>query len=722
MKRIMNPRIDEKAYTKKPFLIERRDFLKYLGGGIVILFAPLGGCHSKIAATSLPLNALPDDFNSFLHISEEGLVTCYTGKIEMGQGPIIALAQMMADELDVAFENVKMVMGDTELCPWDDGTWGSTSIREFGPEMRKAAGKAREILLQMASEKLKVPVSQLQVTNGIVTDMKDNSRSISYATLTKGKKIQKSSIGKPKVKDAKDFKVIGKPHHRVDAIQKVTGAAKYAGDYKFPGMLFARIVRPSSYGAKFISADTSEAEKIEGIRVVRDKDLVALLHENRDKVDEAIVKVKAEFLPVKLDVNDKSVTEHYLRSAKKGNITNTKGDIEEGRKIAAKITESVYYDGYVAHSPMEPHAAVATIEGDKITVWASAQTPFLVRDQVSHELGISPDMVRVIIPFVGGGFGGKGDNPQAIIAARLTKLTGKPIMVTWTREEEFFFDTLRSAALHTVKSGISKEGKITFWDFNAYYCGDRGAETIYDVNHQKTTIYDQEEGDPQVHPFATGPWRAPGNSNNTFAREMQICQMAAAAGMDQIEFRLKNLADERMIKVLKAAAEKFGYTPAKGPSHRGFGIALGTDVDTYVAVIIELRVDAKTGHVQVVRASCAQDMGMCVNPLGTLMQIEGCITMGLGYSLSEELKFEGTNMLTRNWDSYEIPKFSWVPDIDAVILDRMDQPPHGGGEPAVICMGGAIASGIFDATGALLYQMPMTPERVLQAIKKTSAQ
>jgi nicotinate dehydrogenase subunit B len=195
--------------------------------------------------------------------------------------------------------------------------------------------------------------------------------------------------------------------------------------------------------------------------------------------------------------------------------------------------------------------------------------------------------------------------------------------------------------------------------------------------------------------------------------------MAAASGIDQIEFRLKNLRDERMIAVLKAAAEKFGYTPAKGPSRRGFGIALGTDVDTYVAVITEVRVDNKTGHVQVIRASCAQDMGMCVNPLGTLMQIEGCITMGLGYSLSEELNFDGTNMLTQNWDTYEIPKFSWVPDIDAVIMDRMDQPPHGGGEPAIICMGGSIASGIFDATGALLYQMPMTPERVLQAIKKT---
>jgi nicotinate dehydrogenase subunit B len=717
MKRKINPRIEEKAYLKKTFSVKRRDFLKYLGGGMVILFAPLEGCR-KVVAPALPLNSLPDDFNAFLHISGEGLVTCYTGKIEMGQGPMIALAQMMADELDVAFENVKMVMGDTDLCPWDDGTWGSTSIREFGPEMRKAAAKAREILLQMAAEKLKVPVSQLQVNNGVVSDMNDNSRSVSYADLTNGKRIQKSVIGEPKVKDAKDFKIVGKPHHRVDAIQKVTGEAKYAGDFKFPGMLFARIVRPSSYGAKLISADTSEAEKIEGIQVVRDKDLVALLHENQDKVDEAIVKVKAEFSPVVLDVNDKTVIKHYLRSAKKGNITNTKGDVDEGRKIAAKITESEYYDGYVAHSPIEPHAAVATIEGDKITVWVSAQTPFLVRDQISQELGMAPDKIRVIVPFVGGGFGGKGDNPQAIIAARLTRLTGKPVMVTWTREEEFFFDTLRSAALNIVKSGISKEGKITFWDFSAYYCGDRGAETIYDVPHQKTTIYDQEDGDPQVHPFATGPWRAPGNSNNTFAREMQICQMAAAAGTDQIEFRLKNLRDERMIAVLKAAAEKFGYTPAKGPSGRGFGIALGTDVDTFVAVMVEIRVDKNTGHVQVVRASCAQDMGMCVNPLGTLMQIEGCITMGLGYSLTEELNFDGTNMITQNWDTYEIPRFSWVPDIDAVILDRMDQPPHGGGEPAIICMGGAIASAIFDASGAVLFNMPMTPERVLEAIKK----
>lgn len=717
MKGKTNKRITEPSSSGRRSALPRRDFLKYLGGGILIIFTPLEACRN-MSEPSQVSNSLPKDFNAFLHIAEDGTVTCFTGKIEMGQGPITALAQMMADELDVAFENVKMVMGDTDLCPWDGGTWGSTSIREFGPEMRKAAAEAREVLLQLASEQLKVPVTQLEINNGVINDKSDKSRTVTYAQLAKGKKIEKHLSGSPKLKNASEFKIIGKPYKRVDSIQKVTGEAKYAGDIKLPGMLFARIVRPPSYGAKLLSADTSEAEKIEGIQVVRDNDLVALLHENRDRVDEAIVKVKATFEEIRMDVNDKTVIDHYLKNARKADVVNSKGDIAAGEKQSDKIIESEFFDGYVAHSPIEPHAAAAMIEGDKITVWVSAQTPFLVRDSIMEKLNLTADKVRVIIPFVGGGFGGKGDNPQAVEAARITKLTGKPVMVSWTREEEFFYDTLRSAGLNKVRSGIDRDGKITFWDFSVYCAGDRGSDTIYDVPHQKTTVYDQGENDPQVHPFATGPWRAPGNSNNTHAREMQICLMAAKAGMDPLEFRLKNLKDEKMIAVLKALAGKFGYAPAKGPSGRGFGIACGTDVDTWVAVMAEVKVDRKTGHIQVIRASCSQDMGMCVNPQGTLLQIEGCITMGLGYALTEELKFEGTKMLTQNYDTYEIPRFSWVPEIDAVILDRMDQPPHGGGEPAIICMGGAIASAVFDATGAVVYHMPMTPECVLEALKK----
>lgn len=372
----------------------------------------------------------------------------------------------------------------------------------------------------------------------------------------------------------------------------------------------------------------------------------------------------------------------------------------------------------MAHSPIEPHAATARIEGDKITVWASAQTPFPTRDAIVEKLKLPVQKVRVIVPFVGGGFGGKADNPQAVEAAMLTKMTGKPVTVAFTREEEFFYDTTRSAALIKLASGLDKTGRITFWDYNVYCAGDRGADTIYDVPHQKTTSWDQGENDPPVHPFATGPWRAPGNSNNTFAREMQICLMANKAGMDPLEFRLKNLKDEKMIGVLKAAADKFGYKPAKSPSGRGLGIAVGTDVDTWVALFAEVSVDKKTGKVRVLRVACAQDMGLCVNPQGTTLQMEGCITMGLGYSFTEELQFEGGKMFNKNYDTYEIPRFSWVPKIDTVILQKTDQPPHGGGEPAVIAMGGVIASAIFDATGAILYDMPMTPARVLDALKK----
>jgi isoquinoline 1-oxidoreductase len=316
---------------------------------------------------------------------------------------------------------------------------------------------------------------------------------------------------------------------RQDARVKVTGEAIFSGDIKLPGMLHARIVRPPSHGAKLVSADLSEAEKIKGIQVVRDGDFIALLHEDRDRVDEAIVKVKAEYSFNEMKVNDKTVFDHYLKSASKGNVVNKKGDINTGRHISDIIIESEFHHSYVAHATVETHTAAARIDGDKITVWASAQTPFLTQETIAAKLGLPLEKIRVIVPFVGGGFGGKGDNPQAVEAAMITKMTGKPVMLTYTREEEFFYDTTRAAALIKLASGIDKTGKITFWDYSVYYAGDRGADTIYDVPYQKTTSYEQSENEPQVHPFATGPWRAPGNSNNTFAREMQISLMASRA-------------------------------------------------------------------------------------------------------------------------------------------------------------------------------------------------
>lgn len=695
----------------------RRDFFKLLGGGIIIFFRPWGG----IDLLGLPgdqARSLPKDYNAFLSIAEDGTVTCFTGKIEMGQGIITSLPQMMADELNVPLEKVKMVMGDTDLCPWDGGTWGSLTTRAFGPAMRAAAAEAKGVLLGLASVQLGVPEAQLEAKDGIIIDTKNTKKSVSYSQLAKGKRIEKFLDVKPTPEDYTKFNYVGKSYKHSDANLKVTGAAKYTGDLKLAGMVYARILRPPSHGAKLTSVDYSAAEKLPGIEVIKDGDLVAVLHENREKADAALATIKAEYSFKEMPVNDKTVFEWMLKSDSRANVVRSKGDLETGRQLSAKVFESEYHDPYLAHAPIETHTALAQFENGKMTVWAATQTPYPLQDSLSRELGLPLDKVRVIVPFVGGGFGGKSAYQQGIEAAKLAKLSGKPVMVMWTRDEEFFYDNFHSAAVIKIKSGIDKEGMIKLWDYHVYYAGTRGSETIYDVPNNKTTDYSRNREAPPVHPFSTGPWRAPNANTNTFAREVQIDIMASAAGIDPLEFRLKNLKDEKMIGCLKAVADKFGYVPGKSPSGRGIGVACGTDAGTWVAHMAEIKVDKSTGKVTVVRIACSQDMGLCVNPEGATIQMEGCIMMALGYTFTEELFFEGGKIIDRGFDTYEIPKFSWLPKIDTVILDRKDKAPQGGGEPAIVSVGAVIASAIYDATGARLYRMPMTPARVLEALKK----
>jgi nicotinate dehydrogenase subunit B len=697
--------------------MKRRSFVKLLGGGIFIFFQP----WSALDILGAPLQerrTLTKDYNAFLQIAPDGTVNCFTGKIEMGQGAITSLAMMMADELNVPFEKVKMVMGDTDLCPYDAGTWGSQTIQTFGPAMRAATAEARGVLLDLASARLGVPVSQLEVRDGTVVDTKNAKNRVTYGQLAQGQKLEKYPDIKPSVEEYTKFTLVGKPYKRVDSYDKVTGKAKYAGDLKLPGMVFARILRPPSHGAKMTSVDVSPAEKIDGVKVVRDGDFIAVISESRDKVDEAIVKIKAEYSFNEMKVNDKTVFDWMLSADSAASVARSAGDIEAGYKMSDKIFESEYHDVYLAHAPIETHTALARIEGDKLTVWAATQSPFGLQDGIVRDLGFPREKVRVITPFVGGGFGGKAAYQQGVEAAKLAKLTGKPVMVVWTRDEEFFYDTFHSAGVVKINSGIDQSGLIKMWDYHVWYAGTRGAETIYDVPNAKTTSYSRGKNAPPVHPFNTGPWRAPNNNTNTFARESQIDIMASKAGMDPLEFRLKNLKDQKMIDCLKAVADKFGYVAGKTPSGRGIGIACGTDAGTWVAEMAEVKVDKNTGKVQVVRIACAQDMGLCVNPQGALLQMEGCLTMALGYTFTEEIQFEGGNVINRNFDTYEIPRFSWLPKIDCVILDRKDKPPKGGGEPAIIAVGAVVGNAIYDATGARLFRVPFTPARVLNAIKK----
>ncbi|MBM4026939.1 MAG: isoquinoline 1-oxidoreductase [Planctomycetes bacterium] len=687
--------------------LSRRDLLKALGGGIVIFF-----CVGDGSILEAQRRSLPSDFNAFLRIGADGRVTCFTGKIEQGQGNATALAQMLAEEIDMPLDAVDMVMGDTALCPWDGGTWGSTSIRQFGPSLRAAAAEARHVLLELAAEQLNVPQARLAIENGLIYDREQKDRCVTCGALAQGKTIARRAGEKPAVKNPSEFKVMCKPCPQRNAVDKVTGKALYAGDVRLPGMLYARLLRPPAHGAKLQNVDTSAAEKMEGVTVVREGDLVAVLHADPDQANQALSRVRAEFTPSPSQLDNRTIFDHLVKNAGSGRTVAQGGDLEEGRQMAALVVEQTYLDGYKAHAAMETHTALAHVEGDKVTVWLATQTPFPAQDQLAKALGFDLGNVRVITPFVGGGFGGKGSaNTQAIEAARLSRATGKPVQVCWTREEEFFFDAFRPAAVVTIRSGLTRDGKPAFWDYSVYAAGERGAAHFYDIPHHRTTSFGGA-----AHPFATGPWRAPANNTNCFARESQIDLMAAQARMDPLEFRLKNLKDQRAIRVLEAAAERFGWKPAPTPSGRGLGVAVGTDVGTWVAEIAEVQVDKRTGRVQVKRVVCAQDMGLCVNPQGAAIQVEGCITMGLGYALTEDIHFRNGMILDRNFDTYELPRFSAVPKIETVLLDRKDQPAHGGGEPAIILVGAVVANAIHDATGASLLQLPMTPERVRKAI------
>jgi isoquinoline 1-oxidoreductase len=697
----------------------RREFLKRVGTGLmvwVVLGPPVGAQESEAAhpATVRPKPA--NDFNAFLQIDGDGRVTCFTGKIEMGQGPITSLPQMLADDLDVSLDDVTIVMGDTDLCPFDAGTWGSQTTRTFGPLWRAAATEARGVLMKLGADALRVPVGQLTVRQGVIADSKDPSRKVTYGELARGRRIERHLTVTPDLKRPEEFKIIGKPLLRRDSREKVTGMARYAGDLRLPGMLYARLLRPPARDAKLLRVDVSAARAIEGVVIVQEPDLVAVLHELPDVAEDALAKLVAEFGPPPSTLDDRTIYAHLDQAKLEPRVVAQAGDLDTGRARAVQRYERTYLNAYIAHAAMETHAALARVEEDKATVWASTQSPFGAREEIARALGLPVPSVRVITPFVGGGFGGKSFNLQAVEAARLSKATGRPVQVMWTREDEFRNDTFRPAAVVKIQSGLDEAGRIAFWDYEVRFAGDRASVPLYDIPHQRTSAVGAFQGPPGFHPFPVGAWRAPGSCTNAFARESHVDQLASIAGVDPIEFRLRQLKDPRLIRVLKAAAEHWGWKPRKGPSGQGLGVACGTDAGTYVAAIAEVDVDGRGGKVAVKRILCVQEMGLVINPAGAKLQIEGCLTMGMGYALSEEIHFKNGALHDTNFDTYSIPRFSQLPKIETLILDADDTPPQGGGEPAIILAGAVLANAVHDATGCRMLELPMTPARVVAAL------
>jgi nicotinate dehydrogenase subunit B len=711
---------DEAMVTENGAL-SRRDFLKLGGTGLVVLFwvGPLDGF--QLPYSEAPPST-PTDFNAFLQIRPDGRVTCLVGRVELGQGPKTALAQLVAEELDVRFDSIDMVMVDTDVCPWDVGTYGSQSMRILGPILRGATAEARAVLLQMAAEQFNAPVERLQVSDGVIIDPAQGKR-VTYAALVQGKRIERH-LGKVPLKPTSAFKVMGKSPQRKDILEKVTGEAKYAGDITVPGMVYARIFRPPAHGAKLKNVDTSAVEKMSGAQVVRDGDFIAVIHDRPDLTDKALALIKAEFERPQTGLDEKSIFDHLVKNAQPPKVMAESGTLVDAEKIANPL-EHTYFHSYGAHAAMETQSALAMIEGGKATIWAASQIPFRLRDLAAQALGLPKQNVRVIVPYVGGAFGGKTNPQNGVEAARLAKMVGKPVQLVWRRDEDFFNERFRPAAVVKIRSAM-KDGRIVLWDYTVYAAGDWGSVTFYDIPNQRTvavpvaeTAWRKQDTAGGLHPFNVGPWRMPCAVTNTFARESHMDVLASKAGVDPVEFRLRHLTDKRMRRVLEAATNQFGWKAARTPSGQGVGVACGTTYKTYVATAVQVAVEKSTGKVRVERVVTAVDAGVIVNPEGTRQQVEGCIGMGIGCALSEEVRFSNGEVFARNFDSYEIPRFSTMPKMEIVLIDNPELAPDGIAEPPVITMGAAIANAIYDATGARLFQLPMTPARILQALKQS---
>jgi isoquinoline 1-oxidoreductase len=699
----------------------RRGFLALGGTGLLVFFAaqPSGAFQQPVSP------GYPSDWNAYLRIGADGRVTCFTGKVELGQGTSTALAQLLAEELDVAFDSIDMVMGDTDLCPWDRATVGSLGIRQFGPVLRAAGAEARAVLLEMAAERLGVPVERLRVKAGVVADSGAPEKQVTYAQMVEGQRVERHISGTSLKPTVAAFRAAAaKSVRRKDAEDKITGKAKYSADVILPGMLHARVIRPPALGVRLKSADTSAAEKLPGVRVIRDQDLIAVLHERPDKADEALSVVKTEFDAPPPGPDDKTIFEHLVKNAPPLQVVAEKGSLADGEKLAAAAVAKRYLNSYVAFAVIETYSALVSVEGAKATVWASTQVPVRVKQEVAQAVGVSQENVRVIATYVGGAFGGKCYGAPPAEAARLSKIAGRPVQVVFDRAEEFLFSRMRPAAVVEIRSGLTGEGKLAFWEYKAYGGGPQESQTFYDVSNQRTVwagSWQAAINPPGLHPLGVGTWRAPAGPTNTFARESHMDVLAARAGADPVEFRLRNLSDKRMRRVLETAAQKFAWMPAKAPSGRGVGVSCGIYSGTYMVTMAEVSVDKKTGQAKVKRVVFAHDQGPTVSPEGTRQQIEGAIIMGLGYALTEEVRFKDGEVLSRNFDTYEIPRFSWLPKIEIVLIDNPEAAVSGCGEPPVINMGAVVANAIFDAVGVRLLHLPMTRERVLAALRSAGA-
>jgi nicotinate dehydrogenase subunit B len=686
--------------------------------------------------------------DQWIAIETDGSVTVKSGKVELGTGVETALAQIVAEELDVPFDRVRMVMGDTGRTPDEGYTAGSTTMQFGGYSLRQASAEARLALLEMASDRLDAELDELVVREGVISVTHHPSRSITYAELMGGKRFNRKISGKAPVKRPEEYRVVGKPVPRVDIPRKFSGAPSFVQDLRLPGMRHGRIVHPPGPGAQLVSVDDTS---MQDAQVVRLGNFVGVVSEREEQAVRAAKALKVEWrqtahLPYGeggyLGKREDLYT--YIRSQPTtDNALVEEGDVESAFKSAAVRLEATYRQPFQAHASLGPSCAVADVQTDHAVIWCSTQGVYPLRGALASLLQMPPDKVQVIHVEGAAPYGHNGADDAAADAAILSRESGRPVRVQWSREDEFAWEPFAPAMLMQVRGGLDAQGNVIAWAYDVWTPphgnrprvrsqllagqlifgeqppppqwfggGDRNAPTNYDFPSQRVVVHWLAG-----LPLRASSMRSLGGAANTFANESFMDELAAAAHVDPLEFRLRHLTDPRAREVLKTAARRSAWGEPLPPGEgRGIAFAQYENEAAYVAAVAQVSVDAATGEVRVKRVVAAHDCGLIINPDGVRNQVEGNVVQSMSRALKEQVTFDELHVTSVDWDSYPILKFSEVPEVEVVLIDRPDQKSVGAGEPATTTTAPAIANAIFAASGARVRQVPFTPGRIKAAL------